>query len=66
MGIAINLIHNMIIDQIKNHNFDNGNFIFSDGEEMSFDGDNFKLELYNEVLTYQNLEEYREYLRNKK
>ena len=50
-----------LIEEIKNHNFDNGNYVIKEGLEVSFDGDVFKLELPNEVVVFEQLEELKEY-----
>jgi len=51
-----------LIEEIKNHNFDNGNYVIKEGLEVSFDGDDFKLELPNEVVVInESLEELKEY-----
>ncbi len=49
-----------IIEEVKAHNFDNGNFIYGT-VEISFDGDNFKIELTEEVITLTNLDELNDY-----
>jgi len=49
-----------IIENIKNHNFDNGNFIISEGVEVSFDVDFhvFNLQLPSEIVELESLEEF--------
>jgi len=51
-----------LIENVKNHNFDNGNFVIEQDVEISFDGDNFKYELPNEVITLSSLEEIVDYI----
>lgn len=50
-----------LIKEVKRHNFDNGNYIVDENIEISFDGDNFKIQLTNEVITLKNLDELKEY-----
>ncbi len=52
----------VVIESIKNHNFDNGNYVIEEGVEVSFDGESFKYELPHEVITLNSLEELTEYL----
>ena len=51
-----------LIENVKNHNFDNGNFVIEQDVEISFDGDNFKYELPNEIITLSSLEEIVDYI----
>ena len=50
-----------LIENVKNHNFDNGNFVIEQDVEISFDGDNFRYELPNEVITLDSLEKIEDY-----
>jgi len=51
-----------LIENVKNHNFDNGNFVIEQDVEISFDGDNFRYELPNEVITLDSLEKIEDYV----
>jgi len=52
---------NEIIEEVKSHNFDNGNFVITEGVEISCKDYEFKVQLTNEVITLKDLDELKEY-----